>query len=67
MWNFRIFNGNNISSSEISSEKNLSENNKGTQIDNVIKENDNEDEDEKFNSETAEIKKDNNNSIDNNK
>ena len=47
----RIFNGNNISSSEFSSEKNLSENNKGTQIDNVIKENENEDDDEKFNGE----------------
>ena len=68
----RIFNGNNISSSEISSEKNLSENNMGAQIDNVIKENDNEDEDEKFNGNMGEIKKDNNindnnNSIDNDK
>ena len=42
----RIFNGNNISSSEFSSEKNLSENNRGTQIDNVIKENENENEDD---------------------
>ena len=71
----RIFNGNNISSSEFSSEKNFSENNKGTQIgiNNVIKENDNEDEEEKFNSDLGEIKgkvsdnnNDNNNNISNN-
>ena len=61
----RIFNGNNISSSEFSSEKNFSENNKGTQIDNVIKENENEDDDEKFNSEIS-GKKGNNNINDNN-
>ena len=58
----RIYNGNNISSSEFSSEKNLSENNRGTQIDNVIKENENEDDDEKFNSEVS-GKKGNNNNI----
>ena len=57
----RIYNGNNISSSEFSSEKNLSENNRGTQIDNVIKENENEDDDEKFNSEVSGKKGSNNN------
>ena len=64
----RIFNGNNINSSEFSSEKNFSENNKGTQIgiSNVIKENDNEDEEEKFNSELGEIKGKNNNENNNN-
>ena len=76
----RIINGNNMSSSEFSSEKNFSDNNKGTKIgiDNVIKENDNEDDDEKINSDINDIKKnkngdnnssndfDNNNNINNN-
>ena len=69
----RIFNGNNVSSSEFSSEKNLSENNKASQIgiSNVIKEYDNEDEEEKFNSDIGENKikdneNNNNNEIDNN-
>ena len=69
----RIFNGNNMSSSEFSSEKNLSENNKASQIgiSNVIKEYDNEDEEEKFNSDVGENKikdneNNNNNEIDNN-
>jgi len=64
----RIFNGNNISSSEFSSEKNFSENNKGTQIgiSNVIKENENEDEEEKFNSELGDIKGKNNENNNNN-
>ena len=57
----RIVNGNNISSSEFSSEKNFSENNKGTQIgiSNVIKENENEDEEEKGNGDLGEIKEKN--------
>ena len=64
----RIFNGNNISSSEFSSEKNYSENNKGTQIgiNNVIKENDNEDEDEKINNGLEENKEKNDNYNNNN-
>ena len=66
----RIFNGNNMSSSEFSSEKNLSENNKVTPIgfSNTIKENENEDEDEKFYSEIGDAKSknnENNNSDDN--
>ena len=58
----RIINGNNMSSSEFSSEKNFSDNNKGTKIgiDNVIKENDNEDDDEKINSDINDIKKNKN-------
>ena len=66
----RILNGNNISSSEFSSEKNFSDNNKGTKImiNSAIKENENEDDDEKFNTELSEIKPNNNeNNIENNK
>ncbi len=66
----RILNGNNISCSEFSSEKNFSDNNKGTKIgiNSAIKENENEDDDEKFNTELSEIKPNNDeNNIENNK